>query len=128
MTDQPVQVRPSGGGNEAILLLRAILDKQNEQNALLTALVKRQGESTRQTAAWKNANPELSSRCAKAAEKASELMNRMIERLVSDLEELEQDEGWDGGDYALNEVIDRYGPRFHQFSMLLQTIAQLGNQ
>ena len=127
--NQPIQVRSNGGGNnEAILLLRAILDKQNEQNALLTALVKRQSENTRQTAQWKNEHPELSSRCKEAAQKASNLMNQMIERLVNDLEELEDDEDWGGEPFALNELIDKYGYKFQQFSALLHTLAQLGNQ
>lgn len=127
--NQPIQVRPSGGGNnEAIMLLRAILDKQNEQNALLTALVKRQNDNTRQTAQWKNEHPELSSRCHEAAQKASELMNKMLERLVSDLEDLDDEIDWGGEMFELNEFIDRYGYKFQQFSAMLQTLAQLGNQ
>ena len=35
-------------GAEAIVLLRGILEKQNEQNALLQALVKRQSDPVRQ--------------------------------------------------------------------------------
>lgn len=110
------------------MLLRAILAKQNEQNALLQALVKKQYEQTRHVVDWKKKHPELSQRCQKAAEKAAQLMDNLVECLVNDLEELEHEEGWDGSAFELNEFIDKYGHKFPQFSIILQMLSQLGEQ
>lgn len=122
--NQPVQAR-GNGGNEAIILLRGILEKQNELNALLQAVVKRQGDSIRQTARWKTEHPDLSKRCAASAKRGSELMTELIERLVDELEGLDADDDW-SGNYKLFELIDKYGHKFQQFNLIVQTLAQLG--
>lgn len=115
----PIQVRASGNsGNEAILLLR-------EQNVLLKTLVQRHNNATRGNAAWKTGHPELSKRCAAAVKRANELMTELVEKLVDDLEELTEEEGW-GGNFAVFELIDRYGQKIQQFNVIIQTLAQLG--
>lgn len=123
-----IQVRtgPPSGGNEAVMLLRAILEKQNEQNALLNTMVKRQSQQVRQTSEWQKQFPDLAKRCHGAAQRASELLNGLLERLVTDLEQLETD-GYES-DYALMELVDKYGYKFQQLSMMLQTLAQLGKE
>lgn len=119
---QPIQVRASGNsgnsGNEAILLLR-------EQNVLLKTLVQRQNDATKGNAAWKTANPELSKRCATAVKRANELMTELVEKLVSDLEELTEDEGWEDN-FAVFELTDKYGQKIQQFNTIIQTLSQLG--
>ena len=82
--NQPLQVKHSSGSNEAVMLLRAILAKQDEQNALLKALVEKQHVQTRATAQWKNEHPALSQRCKQATDKAARLMDSLIEHLVED--------------------------------------------
>ncbi len=125
--NQPIQVHRSDGNNEAILLLRSILDKQTEQNALLAAMVKRQSENVRSNAQWKKEHPELSKRCHVAAERASVLMNSLLDELITKLEDLDEAEEWEAN-FELFELIDTYGPRFQQFSMILQSIAQLSTE
>ncbi len=125
--NQPIQVHRSGDNNEAVMLLRSILAKQTEQNALLAAMVKRQSESVRSNAQWKKEHPELSRRCHAAAERASGLMNSLLDKLVTELEEMGEVEEWDGN-FELFELVDTYGPRFQQFSMILQSLAQLSTE
>lgn len=118
---QPIQVRASGNsGNEAILLLR-------EQNALLQTLVQRQNDATKGNAAWKVEHPELSKRCATSVKRANELMTELVEKLVADLEEFTGDAGWEGN-FAVFELIDKYGQKIQQFNIIIQTLTQLGTQ
>lgn len=115
----PIQVRTSGNsGNEAILLLR-------EQNMLLKTLVQHQNNATKGNADWKVGHPELSKRCASAVKRANELMTDLVEKLVTDLEELTEEEGWEGN-FAVFELIDKYGQKIQQFNIIIQTLAQLG--
>lgn len=125
--NQPIQVYHSGGDNEAVILLRAILAKQTEQNALLAAMIKRQGEGVRTNAQWKKQHPELSKRCRVAAERASGLMNSLLEKLVTELLDMQEIEEWDNN-FQIFELIDTYGPRFQQFSVILQSLAQLSTE
>lgn len=116
---QPIQVRASGNsGNEAILLLR-------EQNGLLKTLVQRQNAATKGNADWKTSNPELSKKCAVAVKRANELMTELVEKLVEDMEELAEQDGWEGN-FSAFELLDKYGPKIQQFNVIIQTLAQLG--
>lgn len=115
----PIQVRASGNsGNEAIMLLR-------EQNSLLKTLVQRQNDATKGNTAWKTANPKLSKRCASSVKRANELMTELVEKLVTDLEELTENEGWENN-FAVFELIDKYGQKIQQFNIIIQTLSQLG--
>ncbi|MHA2135961.1 MAG: hypothetical protein ACW99J_19045 [Candidatus Thorarchaeota archaeon] len=109
--------------NEIIVLLRAILEKQHEQNMLLKTMLQRQNDMHQQASKWKAENPELSNRCQAATKKAAILMNGILEDLVDDLEIL--DTRWHDK-YMLSEFIDKYGPKLQHFSILVQTLAQLG--
>lgn len=122
----PIQVRSSGNsGNEAILLLRAMLVKQDEHNALLQSLVQRQNDTANSNAVWKTGHPELSKRCTSSVKRANELMTELVEKLVGELEEFTEDTGWDGN-FAVFELIDKYGQKIQQFNVIIQTLAQLG--
>ncbi len=125
VVNQLIQVR-SEGVNESIMLLRAILSKQDEQNSLLKVLVQKQHEQTRNTSAWKNNHPALAQRCQRAAEKGQRLMDQMVENLVKAIEEL--DEVFDDYQtpFQVSELIDKYGYKFQQFSMMIHTLGQLG--
>lgn len=118
MTDMPPNTR-------AILLLEAILIRQNEQNELLKTLVQRQHNNTASSNKWKEAHPELAKRCLSAAKKASALMDNLIEEMVIDIEEIDSDQGWDGN-FAAFDILDKYGAKIQQFGMVLNTLTQLG--
>jgi hypothetical protein len=118
-----VQVRSSTPDNEIVLLLRAILETQHEQNMLLKAGIQQQNDTNQQASVWKQENPELSNRCRAIVAKAAALMNALLEELVVDLENI--DTGWDDK-YMLFEFIDKYGPKLQQFNILVQTLVQLG--
>lgn len=124
--NQPVQVRGAGGGNnEAILLLRGILEKQGEQSELLKALVQRQNASSRQNVQWKKENDKLSKRCGIATKRSQKLLTGLIEQIVGELEELGEENNWEEN-YALFELIDKYGYKLQQFGVILNTLTQLG--
>ncbi len=114
-------------GTESIVLLRGILEKQNEQNALLQALVKRQSDPVRQNAQWKHANPELSKRCAGAVKRANDLMTQIVQQIVEGIEDLDEDVDWEEN-YPVFELINAYGPRLQQFNIILNTLTQLGTE
>lgn len=125
--NQAVQVRGTGGNNEAVLLLRGILEKQSEQSALLKALVQRQNAGSRQNTQWKKENDKLSKRCGVATKRAQELLTSMIEQIVGELEDLDEEDNWEEN-YALFELIDKYGHKLQQFGVILNILTQLGTE
>lgn len=115
-------------GDDTNRLLRAILEKQQEQNSLLASLVQRQNEGARQNAHWKKQHSSLSKQCHQAAIKASALMDELIANIVDELDDIDQEEDWYDGNFKLFELIDKYGPKLQQFTVILQTLAQLGTE
>ncbi len=111
----------------ALMLLEAILSRQTEQNELLKTLVQRQNANTASSDKWKKEHPDLAKRCLSAAKKASELMNNLIEEMVTDIEDIDSDNSWDGN-FAAVEILDKYGSKIQQFGMVLNTLTQLGTQ
>lgn len=117
--------------NEAIMLLRDIRDRQIEQNNLLATLIKKQLAITNQTEHWKQHNSELSKRCGKAAKKSSDLMFKLVDDLVEDIEKMSDADGaisWEGANFEFYELLDKYGHKLQQFNLIIQTLAQLGTQ
>ena len=113
--------------NEAILLLRDIRDKQGEQNRLLAMLIKKQMSATNQTNQWKNHNVELSKRCGTASDTAAKLMFKLVDSLVEDIEKISDDGvNWQGENFEFYELVDKYGQKLQQFSVIIQTLSQLG--
>lgn len=112
------------GDNEAIRLLKEMVQRQTELNALLLALVKRQQDPVRQNAQWKNDNPELAKRCAAVSEQANGLLIQLVEDLVTDLEDSKGTEGWKDS-FESTEIADKYGYKLQQLHIIMQTLAQL---
>jgi len=110
---------------EIITLLKALLSVQSEQKALMTATALRQNGQGRQNSQWKTTNSDLSKRCFQAHKKAGELLTHLISEVVTEIEDLDNSDSWDVN-YSLFEILDKYGHKFQQFTMLLQTLSQLG--
>ncbi len=112
---------------EQVGLLRSILAAQDRQNEILEELVSQMSAAQKQRAVelgqWKQANPELASRCRQAAESLSQVQ---VEFLTSMTEEInENSEVLMDGEFMLNEFVDRYGPRLAHLNGVLQVLAQL---
>jgi hypothetical protein len=112
---------------EQVGLLRSILAAQDRQNEILEELVSQLSAAQKQRAVelgqWKQANPELASRCRQAAESLSQVQ---VEFLTSMTEEInENSDVLMDGEFMLNEFVDRYGPRLAHLNGVLQVLAQL---
>ena len=108
-------------------LLHQLLIGQERQNQLLEELVQHAGAAQKQRAAelgqWKKANPHLARRCRKAAETLGQVQNEFLHNLTEEIVDTEDD--LLDGEFALNEFIDRYGPRLAHLSGMLQVLSQL---
>ena len=94
-------------------LLQQLVLGQERQNDLLEELLEQLVANQRQRSSeitqWKQANPELSLKCRRAAEALSKIQTEFLNNLA---EEVNHNlEGYIEGDFLLNEFVDRYGPR-----------------
>ncbi|MEM1228074.1 MAG: hypothetical protein AAGJ40_20485 [Planctomycetota bacterium] len=109
-------------------LLRQIVSTQQQQTKLLAELVQQNAAIHKQRAGelqqWKEANPELSRSCRRAAETLSEVQTSFLETLTEEI--VDTGEHLIDGEYMLNEFIDRFGPRMAHLNGVLQVLAQLG--
>lgn len=112
---------------EQIRLLREILAAQDRQNELLEELVNQLNAAQRQKAAelgqWKAANPHLARSCRRAAETLGRVQTEFLELMTREINE--NQENLLESDFALNEFVDRFGPRFAHLNGLVQVLAQL---
>lgn len=112
----------------AIELLRQIVVGQQQQNKLLQNLIQQNNAANQQRASelqqWKNANPELSGACRRAAETLSKVQTEFLGTLTEEIEDSE--DHLIEGEYMLNEFVDRFGPRLAHLNGVLQVLAQLG--
>jgi hypothetical protein len=74
--------------------------------------------------AWKEANPELSAACRRAAESLGGVHTEFLGSIARDAADNADD--FADSDYALGEFVDRYGPRLAHFNGIMQLLAQLG--
>ena len=131
------QTTPTGeAANDVSFLLRQLIAGQtrllsaaNRQNELLEEVVEQLGAAARQRsmelAQWKQTNPRLARSCKAAAEKLGQIQTEFIESLSDEVDD--QFEMLQGGDFVLNEFVDRFGPRFVHLNTILQVMTQLGN-
>jgi hypothetical protein len=112
-----------------ILLLRELVAGQMRQNKLLEELLEANVGAQKQRQAelqqWKDANPQLSRSCRRAAETLSRVQAQFLETIteeVSDNEEALLD-----GEFMLSEFVDRFGPRMAHLNGVLQVLVQLGS-
>ncbi len=119
----------SNVGEATLALLHQLVVLQQRQtqlleqltNATLGAQKQRNGELQN----WKDANPELSKSCHRAAEVLSQVHGEFLQQLTQEIED--QQDGLLDGEYVLNEFVDRFGPRLIHLNGVLQILAQLGS-
>ena len=130
----PVEVSSSAGGDDATppgentQLMRDILtgiDRQNELlEQLLTAMTASQRQRSAELAAWRKSNPRMARDCRNAVELLGRAQTAHLRRLLDEVED--QGEAVIDGEFLLNELIDRFGPRMAHLHSLLQVMGQLG--
>ncbi len=125
----PSSVPAGGGQSEIAALLREILAAQDRHNELLEELVGHLGAPQRQRAAelgqWKQANPALARSCRFAAEALSKVQTEYLVSLTQEISE--NYESLRDGEFMLNEIVDRFGPRLAHLNGLLQVLSQLSS-
>jgi DNA repair ATPase RecN len=111
-----------------VQLLRQLVVTQQKQTKLLGDLDQQNAALHKQRAGelqqWKNANPELSRACRRAAETLSEVQTEFLQSVTEEIDD--SSEYLAEGEYMLNEFIDRFGPRMAHLNGILQVLAQLG--
>ena len=112
---------------EQVRLLKDLAAGQDRQTELLQELVHLLGAQQRQRATelgqWKQANPELATRCREAAEAMGRVQTEFLENLTEEVSD-----SFDGlieGEFMLNEFVDRFGPRMAHLNGILQVLSQL---
>ncbi len=120
------EASPTGGENTQ--LMRDILtgiDRQNELlEQLLTVMTSAQRQRSAELAAWRRANPRMSRDCRRAVDLLGRAQTAYLRRLLDEVEE--HGEGVVEGEFLLNELVDRFGPRLAHLHSLLQVMGQLG--
>ncbi|MFM7206363.1 MAG: hypothetical protein ACKO4T_06830 [Planctomycetaceae bacterium] len=124
-----VSQQPATGDlGETNALLREIAATQRKSVELLVELCNQVSLQQRQRMAelkaWKEANPQLSQACRRAAESLSKVHTEFLSGLAQEAADNADD--FADSEYALGEFIDRYGPRLAHFNGVLQLFAQLG--
>jgi hypothetical protein len=108
-------------------LLREVLSAQDRTNELLEELIGHISASHRQRTTelnqWREANPDLAKNCREAAEVLSKVQVDYLDRMTEDIDDMRED--LIGGEFVLNEFIDRYGPRLAHLNGVIQVLAQL---
>ncbi len=117
-----------GYGDEHAILLRQILTAQDRQNELMEELVNLLGAHHKQRqqelAQWKQANPQLSKSCRKAAETLSKVQVEFLDKMTEEVHD--NADVFLDGEFMLNEFVDRFGPRMAHLNGVLQVLSQLG--
>ena len=110
-------------------LLREILSAQDRTNELLEDLVNTMASSQKQRAnelnQWRSAHPSLAVACREAAETLTRVQIEYLERLTEEINETGDE--MEGGEFMVNEFIDRYGPRLAHLNGVIQVLAQLSS-
>ena len=113
---------------ELIKLFRDLVTAQDRQNELLEELVSQMSAAQRQRnqelQQWKNANPDLSSKCRQAAEVLSQVQTSFLQTVAEDT--ISNADVLLDGEFMLSEFVDRFGPRMAHLNGILQVLAQLG--
>lgn len=111
-----------------VQLLRQLVVGQQKQTKLLGELVQQNAAMHKQRAGelqqWKDAHPDLSRACRRAAETLSEVQTEFLQSITEEIDD--SGEHLVEGEYMLNEFIDRFGPRMAHLNGILQVLAQLG--
>ncbi len=128
-TESHVTKRSKVAENDVADLLRQLIVGQERQNELLEDMLDQMNATQRQRAnelgQWRDANPVLARRCRMAAEALSQVQTEFLENLTIDVKE--NFDNLVDGDFALNEFVDRYGPRLAHLNGVLQVLSQLSS-
>ena len=118
-TERPMQ--------QVVGLMQEMLAAQDRQNQLLEEVISQLGASQRQRASelgqWKQANPRLARGCRQAAELLSQAQTEYLRNLTEEV--ADSGDGLLDGEFVLNELVDRYGPRLAHLNGVLQVLSQL---
>jgi hypothetical protein len=110
-------------------LLREVLAAQDRTNELLEELVNTMAASQKQRAnelnQWRNAHPSLAGACREAAEALTRVQIEYLDRMTEEINDTGDD--MVGGEFMVNEFIDRYGPRLAHLNGVIQVLAQLSS-
>jgi hypothetical protein len=123
--------RASAGSSsmEHTELLREVLAAQDRTNEILEELLGIMAASHKQRLQelhqWKTANPRLSESCREAAETLSRVQVEYLERLTEEIQDTAEE--MSGGEFMVNEFVDRFGPRLAHLNGVVQVLAQLGS-
>ena len=108
-------------------LMQDMLTAQDRQNQLLEEVISQLGAAQRQRAKelgqWKQANPGLARRCRNAAELLSQAQTAYLRNLTEEVSD--NGDCLLDGEFVLNELVDRYGPRLAHLNGVLQVLSQL---
>lgn len=114
-------------GDVVIALLQRLVLGQEQQTKLLAEILQQTNAVHRQRQAelgqWKQANAKLAQRCKRAAEALNRVQNEFLKSLTDEVVQSEED--LLEGEFALNEFVDRFGPRLAQLHGVLQVLSQL---
>ncbi|WP_153558190.1 hypothetical protein [Roseimaritima sediminicola] len=122
---------PVEGDGEAttMALLRQLAVGQQQTNRLLEELVQQtvamHKQRSNELQQWKDANPELTRSCRRAAETLSRVQTQFLENMTEEI--LDNQENLVEGEFLMNEFVDRFGPRLAHLNGVLQVLAQLGS-
>ena len=109
-------------------LLREVLTAQDRTNELLEGLVDILATNHKQRMQelhqWRNANPKLSERCRKSADMLGKVQTEYLERITEEIADASGD--MECAEFALNEFVDRFGPRLAHLNGVISVLAQLG--
>lgn len=110
-------------------LLREILAAQDRTNELLAELVNTTSATQKQRAnelnQWRKAHPDLAAACRVAAEALTHVQIEFLDRMTEEINDTGDE--MVGGDFLLNEFIDRNGPRLAHLNGVIQLLAQLSS-
>ena len=106
-----------------------MLAAQDRSNELLEEIVTNMGAMHRQRTTelnqWKDANPALAESCRYASEALTRVQVAYLDQITREVNDNE--ESMVDGEYALNEFVDRFGPRLAQLNGVIQVLATLSN-
>ena len=117
------------GTTDVYLVLQQLLQVQERQMELLEELVERNNATPVQAVENEQSSPDADPRLVRSCRRAAHTLNEVQTQLVETLAEEVNENGDDllHGDFLLNELVDRYGPRLAHLNGVLQMLAQLGS-
>ena len=102
---------------------------QDRTNELLGDLIHTMSATQKQRATelnqWRNAHPALAAACREAAEALTRVQIELLDRMTEEINDTGDE--MVGGEFMLNEFIDRNGPRLAHLNGVIQVLAQLSS-